>query len=337
MIVRSLNLIAPDEANTLYNISVNNSGTMVIAQNTDATAVGINSIQISDKYTLLINAQGNVQLVDREFATSPLYTPVWFQSPNSNSYKVTASDTGQLVITQAAYERQPGTPFYAIYCTFLSKITDDLYLEWTLEDTFKNLESIFLDSLTRFEWPKFGLWNFSKDAIGMVGADGSVVSYGKYLIDLTLDELNIFADLMAIEWLNRQIRTVNLTRMKYSSKDFQFTSQANHIDKLLATKQQFEADNKKMQRLYQRRTIDAAGRVTPNYWSLATSAATQRWRLAYSGTGWLYGSPIIGGAWWTEGLSSIYGGYSVADPFTEAYTSAIGGAGPLINPRDVMI
>lgn len=310
---------------------------MIVSENTDVSAIGISGIQLSERYTLRVNADGLVQLVDKEFATSPQYTPIWFQSPSGSSYKVTASDTGQLVIQQAPYERQPGTPFYAIYCTFLSKITDDLYLEWTLEDTFKNLESIFLDVLPKFEWPKFGLWDYSTQAIGMVGTDGSVVSYGKYLVDLTLEEINIFASLMASEWLNRQILTVNLTRMKYSSKDFQFTSQANHIDKLLATKAQFDKDNKNMQRMYQRRTIDAAGRVTPNYWSLSTSAVTQRWRLAYSGTGWLHGSPVIGGAWWTEGLSSIYGGYSVADPFTEAYTSALGGAGPLINPRDVMI
>jgi hypothetical protein len=338
MIVKSLNLIAPDINNTIYNISVNNSGTMVIAQNIDPNAIGVMSIALSEKYTLRLTANGNVELVDKEFIVSPEYVPLWFLSPNGTTYRVTASDAGVLEITQATYTRQSGTPFYAIYCRFLSKITDDLYLEWTLEDTFKNLESIFLDILPRFEWPKFALYNYSTQAIGMVAADGSVVSYGKYFIDLTIEEVDIFASLMATEWISRQILTVNLTRMKYSSKDFQFTSQANHIDKLIAVKKEFEYNNKKLQRMYQRRTINATtGKVQTNYVGLAASAISERWRLAYSGTGYIYGSAVIGGAWWTEDISAIYGGYSIGDPYTEAYLAALGGSSPLINPRDVLV
>jgi hypothetical protein len=338
MIVKSLNLIAPDINNTVYNISINNSGTMVIAENIDPNAIGIMSIQLSKVYTLVLTEAGNVSIVDREFLTSPLFVSLFFISPDATTYKVSTTDAGVLTIEQATYVRQSGTPFYAVYCRFLSKITDDLYLEWTLEDTFKNLESIFLDILPRYEWPKFALYNYSTQAIGMVAADGSVVSYGKYQIDLTIEEIDIFASLMAIEWLNRQILTVNLTRMKYSSKDFQFTSQANHIDKLLMTKKQFEQDNRRMQRMYQRRNIDVkTGRVSTNYAALGISSVTERFRLAYSGTGYIYGSAVIGGAWWTESISSIYGGYSIGDPYTEGYLSGLGGSSPLINPRDVLI
>jgi hypothetical protein len=337
MIVSSLNLIAPDTARTVYNISVNNTGTMVIAQNLDPNAIGIYSIQLSEKYTLRLTAAGNVELVDKEYTSSPIYVPLWFVSSNAKQWSVTASDSCQLVITESAYVRDPGTPFFVIYCKFLSRITDDLYLEWTLEDTFKNLEAILLNAIPRFEFPKYKLYDFSTQAIGQVGSDGSVISYGKYFSDLTLEEVNILCDLMTLEWISRQILTVNLTRMKYSSKDFQLTSQANHIDKLLATKKQLEYDNRKMQRMYQRRTLTTSGQIVPNYAVLGLSSITERWKLAYSGTGWLYGSPIIGGAWWTEGLSAIYGGYSPGDPFTEGYLSGLGGAGPLINPRDVVI
>ncbi len=337
MLIRSLNLISPSPENKVYNISVNDSGTMIIAENIDPLAIGIRSIQLSSIFTLYVDSDGDVKLADREFSTSPAYSPLWFESPTGIKYKVSTTSSGDLDISEAPYERQQGTPFYVIYCNFLSRITDDLYLEWTPEDTFKNLESIFLNALTGFEFPKFPLWGYSLNSIGMVDAQGSVISYGKFTVDLTLEEINIITDLMIIEWIGRQISTVNMTRMKYSSRDFQLTSQANHLAKLLETKNQYQLSNKRAQRLYQRRTIDSQGKVTPNYWSLSISSTTQRWRLAYSGTGWLYGSPIIGGAWWTESLSSIYGGYSVADPFTEAYTSGLGGAGPLINPRDVII
>lgn len=337
MLIRSLNLIARESTDVLYNISVDNTGQIVIQETVDPTAIGTNSIQLSSRYYLNIDENGDYRIIDREFSPTSIYSPVWFESPNGNTYKMTATDSGELAIIQSAYERQPGTPFYVVYCNFLSRITDDLYLEWTPEDTFRNLESIFLNSLTKFEFPKFALYNYSTNSIGMVDAAGSVISYGKYLIDLTIEEINIISTLMLTEWITRQIATVNITRMKYSSRDFQFTSQANHLNQLLNMKAVYETDAKRMQRLYQRRTIDATGKVTPNYWALSISSATQRWRLAYSGTGWLYGSPIIGGAWWTENLSSIYGGYSVADPFTEAYTSGLGGAGPLVNPRDVIM
>lgn len=337
MLLVSLNLIAPDATSTIYNLSINNSGTLVLAENIDPNAVGINSILVSNNFAITLDALGDLEVVPRSQVTTPSFEPVWFRSPNGNTYRLGADESGNLTITQAAYEEQPGTPFYIIYCRFLSKITDDLYLEWTLEDTFKNLESIFLDVIPLFEWPKFPLFGYSLNTIGMVSPDGAVVSYGKYGSNLTLEEIDIFASLMSAEWLNRQVLTVNLTRMKYSSKDFQFTSQANHIDKLLSTKNLFDSNNKRMQRMYQRRELDASGRATPNYAGLAVSSVSYRWRLAYSGTGWVNGSPVIGGAWWTESLSSLYGGFAAGDPFTEAYIAALGGSGTLINPRDLLI
>jgi hypothetical protein len=188
-------------------------------------------------------------------------------------------------------------------------VTDDLYLEWTLDDTFKNLESILLDIIPQFEWPKFALYNFNVQSIGMVDLSGSVISYGKYFIDLTLEEIDILAHLMATEWIGRQILTVNLTRMKFSTQDFKFTSQANHLKVLVDTKKAFEDKNKKLQRMYTRRNTDALGRVTPNYFGLASSSIIERWRLLRLGAEWLYGSPFNGGTWWNEGLNNMYGVY----------------------------
>ena len=38
---------------------------------------------------------------------------------------------------------------------------------------------------------------------------------------------------MMIGWIQRQITSIENTRMKYSGSDFKFTSQANHLSKLL--------------------------------------------------------------------------------------------------------
>jgi hypothetical protein len=346
VIIKSLNLKSPDL--TLFNVSVSDLGeTVVVEVEIPETnpPTGVRSIQLNSIWSLRVDNDGNLYTVDTEKQTSPKYVGIWFESPDGTAFRLTTDDAGQILVVETPYVRQPGTPFYVIYCRFLSKVTDDLYLEWTLEDTFKNLESIFMDALPQFEWPKFPLYNYSTQAIGMVAPDGSVVSYGKFFIDLTIEEINIFADLMLVEWLNRQITTVNLTRMKYSSKDFQFTSQANHIQKLLAAKDNFFLQSKRLQRLYQRRTIGPDGRVTPNYGALANSAITERWRLATIGSGWLFGSPINGGAWWTEELSAVYGGYSTLDPYQKGQLTpeqelALGlgpleGTGTLANPRGI--
>ena len=47
--------------------------------------------------------------------------------------------------------------------------------------------------------------------------------------------------------------------MKYSGSDFKFTSQANHMSKLLAAKKEYERVGFHLQRLYKRRKADTNG------------------------------------------------------------------------------
>ena len=42
------------------------------------------------------------------------------------------------------------TPLHKIYNRFLAKITDDLYLELTREDTERDLEALFLSAISLF-------------------------------------------------------------------------------------------------------------------------------------------------------------------------------------------
>ena len=42
------------------------------------------------------------------------------------------------------------TPFEDIYNRFFGKITDDMYMEWTEEDTKKDLLNILLDAIPGF-------------------------------------------------------------------------------------------------------------------------------------------------------------------------------------------
>ena len=113
------------------------------------------------------------------------------------------------------------TTFDTIYDSFLSKVTDDMYMELTEEQTKEMLKSLFINSLPHFEFPRFDLHDFNLDL-------------EEYNIDLDNEEVNIISTYMVVEWLGDQVASVENTRMKYSGSDFKFTSQANHLAKLMA-------------------------------------------------------------------------------------------------------
>ena len=156
------------------------------------------------------------------------------------------------------------TPLHKIYNRFLAKITDDLYLELTREDTERDLEALFLSAISLFEFPRFPLYSYDLDC-EYLDEFGMVESKGRYEIKLTEEEIDIITDCMLIEWVRRQIASVENTRMKYSGSDFKFTSQANHLDKLLKFKKDSIETNRRKQRLYKRRKVDAnTGMITSN-------------------------------------------------------------------------
>ena len=170
-----------------------------------------------------------------------------------------------------------GTPFYVVYCSFMSKITDDLYAEgWTEQDTFKYMEEILIESLPRFKFPKFKIFDLDRSIITMMDEFDNVVSTGAFKEVLTIEEIEIIASIMFIGWLNRQVGTVQLTKMKIGSSDFKLTSQANHLDKLVKTVAFYQAEVKQLQSLYGRRKIAEDGRIVPNYDGLAKSAFNQQ-------------------------------------------------------------
>ena len=64
---------------------------------------------------------------------------------------------------------------------------------------------------------------------------------------------------MIVEWISQQLASIENTRMKYSGSDFKFTSQANHMQKLLQLKKDYEREGFHLQRLYSRRKKDEEG------------------------------------------------------------------------------
>lgn len=52
------------------------------------------------------------------------------------------------------------TSFSLVYDSFLSKITDDMYLELTELDTFRMLEQLLLSAIEKFEFPRIDIWDY---------------------------------------------------------------------------------------------------------------------------------------------------------------------------------
>ena len=175
------------------------------------------------------------------------------------------------------------TQFTTVYNRFLGKITDDMYLELTPEDTVRDLQNLLLDAIPGFEFPRCNLYDnhievvqIQEDliteedfVIGVVWNEEDsnelseipkvLVERSYFNADLSEEEINILALLMKQGWVQRQVTSIENTRMKYSGSDFKMTSQANHLSKLLSLLEESRRDSFHMQRLYKRRKMTSSG------------------------------------------------------------------------------
>lgn len=184
-----------------------------------------------------------------------------------------------------------GTPFTKVYNRFLGKITDDMYIELTPEDTIKDLQNLIIDAIPGFEFPRKNLMDYEiKTAVkredelvpddfvigvvwGTIPEDNAqipnvIIEQSSFAAELTDEEINILALLMMCAWVNRQVASIENTRMKFTSSDFKMTSQANHLSKLMNLLAEAQRQSFHMQRLYKRRKITKDGTYASNWSSL---------------------------------------------------------------------
>ncbi len=175
------------------------------------------------------------------------------------------------------------TLFSAVYNRFLGQITDDLYLELTPEDTLKDLQNLLLNAIPGFDFPRLNIYDYTLEVIEisedvltpddfilgtvwgnledttLLETPNVLVDKSRFNVELTPEEINILALLMKQGWVQRQVTSIENTRMKYSGADFKMTSQANHLAKLLTLLNESRRDSFHMQRLYKRRKLAERG------------------------------------------------------------------------------
>ena len=167
-----------------------------------------------------------------------------------------------------------GTKFASVYNRFLGKITDDMYMELTPQDTLRDMQNLLIGAIPEFEFPRKSLNYTISTHEGEEGdyvvqsVEGiSYVDDSAFEFELDSEEINILATLMMVSWVQRQVTSVEVTRMKYSGVDFKMTSQANHLSKLLALLKETQRQSHHLQRLYKRRKTDSEGNIKSN-WSV---------------------------------------------------------------------
>lgn len=175
-----------------------------------------------------------------------------------------------------------GTQFSTVYNHLLNnKITEDMYLELTPQDTLKDLQQMLIGILPGFEFPRKNLMAYTIDVkiiskselspdafiIEELDTDTVKIDNSSFEEELTPEEVDILAILMMEAWVQRQLTSIENTRMKYTGSDFKMTSQANHIAKLQSLELEAHRQSIHMQRLYKRRRINDTGKYESN-WSI---------------------------------------------------------------------
>jgi hypothetical protein len=125
------------------------------------------------------------------------------------------------------------TSYDVVYDAFLARILEDEWENWLIEEAEMDWRQILEMAVPHFKFPRVDL---THDDSGFSG-------------DLGPEEIQIIANFMKVEWLNRCIMTWENVKPLYVERDF---SQANLLDKLQNMLESETMRAEKMESIYYR-------------------------------------------------------------------------------------
>lgn len=125
------------------------------------------------------------------------------------------------------------TPLKRVYAAFLSKILEDEWQHWTMEEIEADLIEILDAAIVRFKFPRVSLEHDKESFFNELGTI----------------EIQILASYMKCEWLNRNIMTWENVKPLYEERDF---SQANLLDKLTSALESERSNALQLESIYYR-------------------------------------------------------------------------------------
>ena len=125
------------------------------------------------------------------------------------------------------------TPFSKVYDAFHARVLEDEWAEWMYCEAEQDWRQIMENAITWFKFPRASLEHDDENFAG----------------DLTHAEIQVIADYMKCEWLNRCIMTWENVKPLYTERDF---SQANLLDKLESALESERKSAKERESIYYR-------------------------------------------------------------------------------------
>ena len=131
------------------------------------------------------------------------------------------------------------TPWWTVFGAFLARIEED---DWMREE---DQEIVQQDLLQILGMAAFD-FRFPRVSLDLDYLNETFVS------ELSNAEIQVLATFMKVHWLRRQINTWRVIKQQYSTKDFELSSQANHLDKLIKSLESAEKEAKRALDTYDR-------------------------------------------------------------------------------------
>lgn len=124
----------------------------------------------------------------------------------------------------------------SVYKAFLSKLSEDDWLDWDEDDVLEDWKTIYEAAVPHFKFPRVEI------------PDPDEVEVDEDT-ELTNNEVQILATYMKVEWLERKINEWENVEPMYSEKDF---SPANYLAKLNGLIQTEFANARRLESYYYR-------------------------------------------------------------------------------------
>lgn len=125
------------------------------------------------------------------------------------------------------------TPYDKVYEAFLARILEDEWDEWLIEEARQDWRLLLEAAIPWFKFPRVSLDRTEEGFSETLGAE----------------EIQILANYMKCEWLNRCVLTWENIKPLYAERDF---SQANLLDKLQNTLDGERAKAAELESIYYR-------------------------------------------------------------------------------------
>lgn len=126
-----------------------------------------------------------------------------------------------------------GTPFEKVNAAFLSKVLEDEYGQWTINEIECDMRHLMEAALPYFKFPRVSLERKGDS----------------FVEELSNEEIQIIATYMKCEWLNRCIMTWENVKTLYEERDF---SQANLLKSLEETLDKERSNALRLESIYYR-------------------------------------------------------------------------------------